>query len=105
MSQWVNVTAEAALPEGARECVQVEDGRQLVIARVDSEIVAFEDRCSHEDLPLSDGDIVDGEVVCPYHGATFCLKTGEATAAPAYEPITVFPVRIVDGVVQVDLAV
>lgn len=104
MAHWINVTAASGLAEGARECLQIEDGRQVVVARVDGEIVAFEDRCSHEDLPLSDGDIVAGEIVCPYHGATFCVRTGEPMAAPAYEPITVFPTEVVDDVIRIDIA-
>ena len=105
MSTWIAVTASEALPEGAREIVGLEDGRQVLLARVAGELVAVEDRCSHEDLPLSDGDIEGSEIVCPYHGARFCLKTGEATAAPAYDPITVFPVRVNAGVVEIDSAV
>ncbi|HQT27571.1 MAG TPA: nitrite reductase (NAD(P)H) small subunit, partial [Burkholderiales bacterium] len=48
------------------------------------------------------GGCVEGdEVVCPRHGAHFSIRTGEALSAPAYEPISIFPVRIEDGIVQV----
>jgi 3-phenylpropionate/trans-cinnamate dioxygenase ferredoxin subunit len=46
--------------------------------------------------------VVEGdEVVCPRHGARFCIKTGAALTAPAYEPVVTFPVRVQDGVIQV----
>jgi 3-phenylpropionate/trans-cinnamate dioxygenase ferredoxin component len=45
---------------------------------------------------------VDGdEVICPRHGARFCIRTGEALSPPAYEPVPTFPVRVTDGMVQV----
>ena len=71
----------------------------------DGEYFALEDRCSHDDGPLCEGDW-DPEsctVVCPRHGSNFDLRTGRPLTLPAYEPVETYPVRVVDGVVKVDL--
>jgi len=63
---------------------------------------AIEDLCSHEAEALSWGVVEGEEVICPRHGARFSLVTGAALTPPAYEPVAVFPVRVEEGVVQVD---
>ena len=67
------------------------------------ELYAIEDRCSHDDGPLAEGDWEPEELVaiCPRHGARFDIRTGRALSLPAYLPVETFPVRIVDGVVKV----
>ena len=77
------------LPEGARKIVEI-DGISIMICHLDGAVYAFENRCSHEDLPLVDGHIENKEIICPFHGAKFCLKTGNPTLAPAFESIQTF---------------
>jgi 3-phenylpropionate/trans-cinnamate dioxygenase ferredoxin subunit len=69
------------------------------------ELYAIEDRCSHDDGPLCEGDWdpETGVVVCPRHGANFDIRTGEALTLPAFEPVETYPVRVVDGMIKVDL--
>ena len=59
-------------------------------------LYAIEDRCSHDDGPLCEGDWeADGcVVVCPRHGANFELATGRPLTLPATEPVATFPVRV-----------
>ena len=66
---------------------------------------AIEDRCSHDDGPLCEGefDPETGVVVCPRHGANFDIKSGRALTLPAFEPVEVFPVRVVDGLIKVQV--
>jgi 3-phenylpropionate/trans-cinnamate dioxygenase ferredoxin subunit len=69
-------------------------------------LYAIEDRCSHDDGPLCEGEWEQDAcvVACPRHGATFDIKTGRALTLPAYEPVDVFPVRVRDdGMVVVDV--
>jgi 3-phenylpropionate/trans-cinnamate dioxygenase ferredoxin component len=75
------------------------------VYNLDGEYYAIEDRCSHDDGPLCEGefDAGDGVVVCPRHGANFDIRTGRALTLPAYEPVSVFPVRVVDGIVKLDV--
>jgi 3-phenylpropionate/trans-cinnamate dioxygenase ferredoxin component len=73
-------------------------GRRVVaIARSGEEYFAIEDICTHDGAELTGGEIEDGQIICPRHGARFCLRTGEALTPPAYEPIRVFATRIDDG--------
>ena len=68
-------------------------------------LYALEDRCSHDDGPLCEGEWEEGDcqVICPRHGARFDIRTGQALTLPAYLPVETFPVRVEDGVVKVDV--
>ncbi len=69
------------------------------------ELFAIEDRCSHDDGPLAEGDFEpdEGIAVCPRHGARFDIRSGRALTLPAYLPVETFPVRVVDGIVRVEV--
>ena len=75
------------------------------VYNLDGEYYAIEDRCSHDDGPLCEGefDVETGVVICPRHGANFDIRSGRALTLPAYEPVQVFPVRVVDGVIKVEV--
>ena len=71
------------------------------------DLLAIEDRCSHDDGPLCEGDWEpeDCRVICPRHGSAFDLRSGRPLSLPAYEPVQVFPVRVDDdGIVKVEIA-
>jgi 3-phenylpropionate/trans-cinnamate dioxygenase ferredoxin subunit len=69
------------------------------------ELYAIEDRCSHDDGPLCEGDWEPGEcvVVCPRHGSRFDIAGGRPLTLPAYLPVDTFPVRVRDGTIVVEL--
>ncbi len=71
----------------------------------DGELFAIEDRCTHDDGPLCEGDWDADEcaVYCPRHGAKFDLRTGKALTLPAFQPAKVFPVSVEDGVVKISV--
>lgn len=104
MSDWVDVSPASELTPGAFRLVDLDDVL-VAVFNVNGEIHAIQNVCTHDGFPLvGDGnaDIVnDAEIRCPRHGARFCLRTGAATAPPAYEPVAVFPTRVVDGLIQV----
>jgi 3-phenylpropionate/trans-cinnamate dioxygenase ferredoxin subunit len=100
MSDWVDVIAAERLAPEDRIKLDLDDV-EVVVCKAGEEIYAFEDLCSHDAYPLGDGPIEEGRITCPLHGASFCLKSGEALTPPAYSPITVFPVRVENGMVQV----
>ncbi len=65
---------------------------------------ALKDKCSHEDYPLSDGELIDGDrVECQYHGAKFDLASGRAVALPAIRPVKTYEVKVEDGAILVDV--
>ena len=68
----------------------------VAVVRSDGEVYAIYDVCSHEDVPLSEGEVDDGEIECWLHGSRFDLHTGRPTGLPATKPVPVYPVKI-DG--------
>ena len=75
----------------------------MVLANVDGDIYALEDRCSHQDYPLSAGELEDDELECPFHGARFDVRTGRAIQLPAITPVKSFQVEVRDGEVFIRL--
>ena len=69
------------------------------------ELYAIEDRCSHDDGPLCEGDWDEElcRVICPRHGSAFDLATGTPRSLPATEPVATYSVRVVDGSIVVEL--
>ena len=75
----------------------------LGVFNLDGELFALEDRCSHDDGPLVEGDWEpeEGVAICPRHGSRIDIRTGRALTLPAVFPVDTFPVRVEDGVVTV----
>ena len=92
------------LPPGERKLVEWED-LEIGVFNCGGDILAIEDRCSHDD-----GDLVQGEldqdtctVECPRHGSRFDLRTGKPLTLPAYVPVDTFPVSVQDGVIKLEV--
>jgi len=102
MSEWVNVSKQSELPAGARTIVQTDAG-EIAVFNLLGEYYAIADICSHDGGELASGACEGDEIICPRHGARFCIKNGKSLTPPAYEDIESFPVRVVDGIVQVDI--
>jgi nitrite reductase/ring-hydroxylating ferredoxin subunit len=79
------------------------EGLPIVLANVDGDVYALEDQCSHDEFPLSDGELEDGDVVCLYHGARFDACTGKNKTLPAIRPVRSFPVEVRGADIYVDL--
>jgi 3-phenylpropionate/trans-cinnamate dioxygenase ferredoxin subunit len=75
------------------------------VYNLNGEYYAIEDRCSHDDGPLCEGDFEceDGVAICPRHGANIDIRTGGALTLPAVEPVRTFPVRVEGGIVKVKI--
>lgn len=100
MSDWTRVARTEAFPPGSSRMIEVE-GARIAVFNVDGNYYAIEDLCTHDNGDLAGGEVKGCEIVCPRHGARFDLRTGAVTAPPAYEPVAVFPVRVVDGWIEV----
>ena len=96
------VAAVDNLPNGERLFVEIGE-YFLVVFNIAGQFYALEDLCSHDDGPLGDGDLEYHEVICPRHGARFDVRDGRALTPPAVEAIPAYPVRVVDGKIQVGL--
>lgn len=104
--QWTPACSLDQLPVGGSRVFR-EDGLQVAILRVDhARIFAVDNRCPHEGYPLAQGEVKVGErrcvLTCAWHNYKFELETGAATIGE--EAVRTFPVRVVDGTVEVDLA-
>jgi 3-phenylpropionate/trans-cinnamate dioxygenase ferredoxin subunit len=93
------------LTEGEMRLVDV-DGRKVGVFRcADGDLVAIEDRCSHDDGPLAEGefDSASCTVECPRHGSLFDLRTGRPKTLPAYRPVETFEVTLEDDEVKLSI--
>lgn len=90
---WVDGGAIAGWQDGETRTLVA--GRRLVaVARSGGAFYAVEDICTHDGAELTGGLVEGTEIICPRHGARFCLRTGEALSPPAYEPIQAFETRV-----------
>ena len=73
----------------------------VAVFNIDGSYFAIEDVCTHDGGVLTGGPIEGDQIVCPRHGARFCIRTGEALTAPAFEATARFPVRLNGSDIQV----
>jgi 3-phenylpropionate/trans-cinnamate dioxygenase ferredoxin component len=88
----------------AESALSVEVGRdEVAVVRSGDRVYAIADECSHAAIPLSEGDVGDGEIECYLHGSRFSLTTGEPLGLPATEPVAVYRVEVEGDDVFVDV--
>jgi 3-phenylpropionate/trans-cinnamate dioxygenase ferredoxin subunit len=93
---WADVGGAADLSDDAPLSTEI-DGVAVIVVRCGKDLYAVEDRCTHDGEPLQGAEIESCQIICPRHGARFCLRTGEALTPPAYEPLRTYPVREENG--------
>lgn len=79
-------------------------GQPLAVFRIGDEVFALRDKCSHGNARLSEGYVEDGCVECPLHQGLIDIRSGAARSAPITEAVRSFPVRVVAGRVEVEVA-
>ena len=99
MSNWINVCDAACLTPGMWNIFDFED-ISILIFNINNTFYAIENVCTHDSGTLSDGYLEGDEMICPRHGAGFCVKNGVVTRPPAYENLKTFAVRTHEGKVQ-----
>ena len=81
--KWIDAGPTADLHDG--EAISIPVGRRMIaVVRSGDEYFAIEDVCTHDGAELTGGDVEGAEIICPRHGARFCLRTGQALSPPAY---------------------
>nr|ART41002.1 L540 [uncultured bacterium] len=93
----------ADVPEDRALAVVLSDHPPLAVARLGDEFFVIDDTCTHGAALLSDGEIIDGEIECPFHAGRFDIRTGEATAFPCTKALRVYPTCVENGTVLADL--
>jgi 3-phenylpropionate/trans-cinnamate dioxygenase ferredoxin component len=93
------------LPPGGRKLVEWED-LEIGVFNCGGEFLAIEDRCSHDDGPLAEGefDAAACTVECPRHGSIFDLTTGRPKTLPAFKPVKTFATAVADDTVTLEVA-
>jgi 3-phenylpropionate/trans-cinnamate dioxygenase ferredoxin component len=102
MSTWVAVASADEIESGTARVVEAGQKR-IALCKVDGECYAIDDVCTHDGGPLGEGTLVGDRIECPRHGALFDVKTGKAVTLPAIDPVQSYPVRVVDGTVEVEI--
>ncbi len=104
MPQVIEVCPVTELAPGERRLVEYED-LEIGVFNCAGRCYAIEDRCSHDDGPLAEGefDAAACTVECPRHGSLFDLKTGRPKTLPAYVPVDTFPVIIEDDTIKLEV--
>jgi 3-phenylpropionate/trans-cinnamate dioxygenase ferredoxin subunit len=102
VSGFVPVARLSEVPENTLLPVEA-NGVKLVLANAGGRVHALHDQCSHEEFPLSDGELDGSQVTCLLHGARFDLETGAAKALPAVKPVRVYECRVEGDEIQVKL--
>lgn len=96
------VTSRRSISSAEARSFEVK-GREIVLCEVEGEVCALSGICTHEDLPLDGGDVEDGVLTCPWHGAQYDVRTGKVLALPAIRALPVFRTHVEDGLVYVEL--
>ena len=98
---WIPVAPAASIASGDYAQLEV-DGTLVAVFNIHGHFYAIDDICTHDGGELAGGAVEGDVVICPRHGARFCLRTGAALTPPAYEPVRTYPTRIRDGMVELD---
>ena len=94
------VCSEEDIPEGDRLFIELDD-EHVVIFHQDGEYYAIADVCTHDNGPLGEGELEGHQVICPRHGARFDITSGEVLTLPAVKGVKSYPVRVVDGMIEI----
>jgi len=98
----VQVAPLADFPQTAGLRIEIGEHR-VAMFRIDDDVYAIGDRCSHAEASLAEGEVFDDEVECPRHGAAFELATGAALTLPATKPVPTYQVDVEDDVVYLTI--
>lgn len=104
MTERVTVGPLEDLAAGTLRLVEWE-GLEVLVANCGGTLHAIENRCSHDDGPLNEGELDESActVECPRHGSVFDLRSGRPLRPPAYEPVDVFALRVEDGEIVLEV--
>jgi 3-phenylpropionate/trans-cinnamate dioxygenase ferredoxin subunit len=100
--EYLDIGPASELPPGERLFVEIA-GKPLVIFNIAGELFSIADVCSHDEGPVGEGDLEGYNITCPRHGAQFDVRTGQVIQMPAVVDIPAYPVRVVDGTIQLGL--
>ncbi len=101
-TKFYKVAKVADIPDGERLFFEIK-GKPIVLFSLKGEYFAIEDRCSHDEGPVGEGDLDGEQIICPRHGARFDIRTGKVLSFPAVKDIVKYEVRIKDDYLEVGI--
>lgn len=99
---WINALSLTELPDHAVRFLELE-GNAVIVSRHGDRVTCFKNACAHMGLEMSDGDVAEGIITCPYHGFQYALESGECLTAPEVQ-LQPHPVRVIGNRVEVRIA-
>jgi nitrite reductase/ring-hydroxylating ferredoxin subunit len=103
MPRFVKVAQKSDIADQSAKLVEVEGGKRIAVFNLGGSFYAIDDTCTHRGGPLSEGRIDGEEVVCPWHGAHFNIKTGAVCAPPATNGVSRYNVRVSGDDIEVEV--
>lgn len=103
MNDWICVTAVDKIADEQLTPLRVQ-GKELLVYYTRGHYYVYDNRCPHQEVPLSDGYLVQGTIVCRLHGAKFDLQTGMCLRAPAYTDLHAYAVEVRNGHLYINLS-
>ena len=102
MADFVKVAKANEIEPGQARLVDVK-GKQIALFNVGGEFFALDNTCTHRGGPLAQGQVSGTEVTCPWHGATFDIRTGVVVGPPAQQAVARYGVRVTGTDVEVEV--
>ncbi|MCS7165634.1 MAG: Rieske (2Fe-2S) protein [Candidatus Calescibacterium sp.] len=103
-SGWIEVGSLDDFKESNKKVVRIKDNLEILLIKVGNSVFAIENKCTHDDKPLSDGKIIDEKIIeCIYHGARFDIETGRAMRMPAVTPVNIYKSKIEDNKIYIQI--
>jgi 3-phenylpropionate/trans-cinnamate dioxygenase ferredoxin subunit len=102
MPEYHVVAACSELPDEGQMHVEL-NGKEILLVKHDGAFYAIDYYCSHEMFSLEGGDVHEGCITCPYHGAEFKLDNGSVQAAPAWESIATYPLKVENDTISISV--
>lgn len=100
IEDYIPVISTCNIKPGERFVMEIE-GNGIILFCVGDEYYAINHICSHEYQFLDNAELEGYQITCPAHGAKFDIRNGNALSLPAVEKIQSFPVRVIDGMIEI----
>ena len=101
MAGFTTVAKSSEIQSGSGKLVEI-SGRRIALFNIEGKFYAIDDTCSHRGGPLSEGELEGESVICPWHNASFDLKTGQGTP-PAQKAVQTYNVQVEGNDVKIEL--
>ena len=96
------VAKTSEIQAGSSKLIEI-SGKRIALFNVDGKFYAIDDTCTHRGGPLSEGELNGDQVTCPWHHATFDVKTGQATGPPAQKGVQAYKVQVEGADIKIEL--